>query len=85
VRNQLRVLREERAWSQGALADRLDVSRQTVNALETGRYDPSLPLAFRIARLFDRPIEAIFEPDPASDPPLTASRETGRRSPGSLP
>jgi putative transcriptional regulator len=63
VRNRLRALREARGWTQGALADRLDVSRQTVNALETGRYDPSLPLAFRIARLFGEPIEAIFEPD----------------------
>jgi putative transcriptional regulator len=79
MRNQLRALREERTWSQGALADRLDVSRQTVNALETGRYDPSLPLAFRIARLFDRPIEAIFEPDPELEPGrLPAARsETG--------
>lgn len=64
MKNSLRALREARGWTQGALADRLDVSRQTVNALETGRYDPSLPLAFRIARLFDRPIEAIFEPEP---------------------
>jgi putative transcriptional regulator len=63
VRNRLRALREARGWTQGALADRLDVSRQTVNALETGRYDPSLPLAFRIARLFGEQIEAIFEPD----------------------
>lgn len=61
--NDLRVLREHRGWTQGALADQLGVSRQTVNALETGRYDPSLPLAFRLARLFDRPIEAIFHPD----------------------
>jgi len=56
-------LREARGWTQGGLADQLDVSRQTVNALETGRYDPSLPLAFRIARLFAEPIEAIFDPD----------------------
>lgn len=63
MKNTLRNLREEHALSQGALAERLGVSRQTVNALETGRYDPSLPLAFRIARLFDRPIEAIFTPD----------------------
>lgn len=63
MKNQLRVLREQHGWSQGALADRLEVSRQTVNALETGRYDPSLPLAFRIARLFGQPIEAIFQPD----------------------
>jgi putative transcriptional regulator len=58
-----KTLREGQGWSQGALADQLQVSRQTVNALETGRYDPSLPLAFRIARLFGRPIEAIFHPD----------------------
>nr|WP_278254028.1 helix-turn-helix transcriptional regulator [Caulobacter sp. CCUG 60055] len=54
-------MRAERDWSQADLADRLQVSRQTVNALETGKYDPSLPLAFRIARLFGLPIEAIFE------------------------
>lgn len=59
-----RCSRGRRGWTQGALADPLDVSRQTVNALETGRYDPSLPLAFRIARLFDQPIEAIFDPEP---------------------
>lgn len=63
MKNVLRVLRAEREWSQADLADRLDVSRQTVNALETGKYDPSLPLAFKIARLFDRPIESIFQPD----------------------
>jgi putative transcriptional regulator len=57
------VLRAERGWSQGDLAERLDVSRQTVNALERGKYDPSLPLAFKIARLFGRSIEEIFEPD----------------------
>lgn len=61
--NDLRALREQRGWSQAALADQLQVSRQTVNALETGRYDPSLPLAFRIARLFERQIEAIFHPE----------------------
>lgn len=60
MENRLKVLRAERAWSQADLAGRLGVSRQTVNALETGRYDPSLPLAFRIARLFDQPIESIF-------------------------
>lgn len=60
MRNRLRVLRAEREWSQGDLADRLEVSRQSVNAIETGRYDPSLPLAFRIAELFDLPIESIF-------------------------
>ncbi len=63
MRNRLKELREAHGLTQGALADRLDVSRQTVNALETGRYDPSLPLAFRLARLFEEPIEAIFEPD----------------------
>jgi putative transcriptional regulator len=63
MQNRLRVLRAERAWSQAELAQRLRVSRQTVNAIETGKYDPSLPLAFRIARLFDQPIEKIFEAD----------------------
>jgi putative transcriptional regulator len=61
LRNRLRVLRAERGWSQADLADRLEVSRQSVNAIETGKYDPSLPLAFRIARLFDASIEQIFE------------------------
>jgi putative transcriptional regulator len=60
MKNRLKVLRAERDWSQADLAGRLDVSRQSVNAIETGKYDPSLPLAFRIARLFDQPIEAIF-------------------------
>ena len=63
MRNRLRKLREDQGWSQGELAERLEVSRQTVNALETGKYDPSLPLAFRIARLFDGRIEDIFMPD----------------------
>ena len=63
MKNRLKVLRAERDWSQADLAARLDVSRQSVNAIETGKYDPSLPLAFRIARLFDAPIEAIFEAD----------------------
>jgi putative transcriptional regulator len=63
VRNRLRVLRAERSWSQAELADRLGVSRQTVNAIENQRYDPSLPLAFDIARLFDLAIEQVFEPD----------------------
>ena len=58
--NRLRVLRAERSWSQADLAERLEVSRQSVNAIETGKYDPSLPLAFRIAELFDLPIEEIF-------------------------
>lgn len=58
--NRLRELREQMGWSQAALAERLDVSRQTINVLETGKYDPSLPLAFRIAKLFDEPIESVF-------------------------
>ncbi|WP_091144451.1 helix-turn-helix transcriptional regulator [Novosphingobium sp. CF614] len=60
MRNRLKVLRAERDWSQQDLADRLEVSRQSVNAIETGKYDPSLPLAFRIADLFDMAIEEIF-------------------------
>jgi putative transcriptional regulator len=60
MNNRLRVLRAERAWSQQDLAERLDVSRQSVNAIETGRYDPSLPLAFKIADLFGLTIEEIF-------------------------
>ena len=61
--SRVRELRERKGWSQGELAERLEVSRQTVNAIETGKYDPSLPLAFRIARLFGKPIESIFLPD----------------------
>lgn len=64
VKNRLPELRAERGWSQADLAERLGVSRQTVNAVETGRYDPSLPLAFTIARLFAQPIERIFKPEP---------------------
>jgi putative transcriptional regulator len=67
MKNRLHVLRAERNWSQADLAERLGVSRQTVNALETGKYDPSLPLAFKIARLFAHPIEEIFQPE--EDPP----------------
>jgi putative transcriptional regulator len=63
VKNRLKVLRAERDWSQQHLADQLGVSRQSVNAIETGKYDPSLPLAFRIAALFALPIEDIFAPD----------------------
>jgi putative transcriptional regulator len=63
VKNSLPALRAEQGWSQADLAEKLGVSRQTVNALERGKYDPSLPLAFRIARLFGRAIEEIFEPD----------------------
>lgn len=62
MNNQVRELRSEQLWSQADLAERLDVSRQTINAIETGKYDPSLPLAFKIARLFGRPIETIFLP-----------------------
>ena len=61
VINQVRELRTARGWSQAELGERLGVSRQTVNAIETGRYDPSLPLAFKIARLFERSIETIFQ------------------------
>ena len=63
MKNRLKVLRAERDWSQAQLADFLDVSRQTVNALETGKYDPSLPLAFKIAALFHCKIEEIFRPE----------------------
>jgi len=78
VKNRLKQLREAQGWSQGVLADRLDVSRQTVNALETGRYDPSLPLAFRIARLFAEPIEAIFDPE-QGDPADVGVQRAGVR------
>ena len=61
MKNRLRVLRAERKWSQASLADHLGVSRQSVNAIETGKYDPSLPLAFALARLFDCTIEEIFD------------------------
>lgn len=60
MKNRLKVLRAERNWSQAELAQRLEVSRQSVNAIETGKFDPSLPLAFKLARLFEIPIEAIF-------------------------
>lgn len=63
MRNRLKVLRAERNWSQADLADKLDVSRQSVNAIETGKYDPSLPLAFKIAKVFALPIEQIFSDD----------------------
>jgi putative transcriptional regulator len=67
MNNRLKVLRAERDWSQADLADRLGVSRQTVNAIETGKYDPSLPLAFKIARLFTQPIEHIFTDSTSSN------------------
>jgi putative transcriptional regulator len=63
MNNRLRTLRAELGWSQQLLAEKLEVSRQSVNAIETGRYDPSLPLAFKIARLFGKPIEKIFIAD----------------------
>jgi putative transcriptional regulator len=63
MKNQLRELRTTKEWSQGELAERLGVSRQTINAIETEKYDPSLPLAFKIARLFRQPIEKIFDAD----------------------
>lgn len=63
VRNRIRVLRAEREWSQAEVAERLGIARQTVNALETGKYAPSLPLAFKIAKLFDSPVDRIFDPE----------------------
>jgi putative transcriptional regulator len=73
MKNRLRVLRAERNWSQADLAQRLEVSRQSVNAIETGKFDPSLPLAFRLARLFETTIEAIFS-DEESDNPTASAR-----------
>jgi putative transcriptional regulator len=63
MKNRLKVLRAEFGWSQAVLAEKLGVSRQTVNAIENGKYDPSLPLAFKLARVFERSIEAIFDPE----------------------
>ena len=63
MKNRIRALRAERGWSQSRLGDALAVSRQTVNAIENGRYDPSLPLAFRLAEVFGEPIESLFTPD----------------------
>ncbi len=63
MKNRLPELRQLRKWSQGELADRLGVSRQTINAIETGKYDPSLPLALKIGRLFGQPVEKIFTPN----------------------
>jgi len=67
MKNRLKVLRAECDWTQADLAEKLEVSRQTVNAIETGKYDPSLPLAFKISRLFDQPIEQIFEDGAEAD------------------
>ena len=84
MKNRLHVLRAERGWSQADLAQRLNVSRQTVNAIENERYDPSLPLAFAIARIFGTTIERIFDPDgrPEGDdaPPATDNRLTRPRA-----
>lgn len=63
MKNKVSELRDQKGWTQGQLAKQLGVSRQSVNAIETGKYDPSLPLAFRIAAVFERPIEEIFRPD----------------------
>jgi len=63
VKNALKALRSERGWSQATLGEHLEISRQSVNAIETGRYDPSLPLAFKIARLFETTIESVFTPE----------------------
>ena len=71
MNNRLRVLRAEQRWSQADVAERLGVSRQTINAIETGKYDPSLPLAFSIARLFSMRIEDVFQPD--GERPVTAT------------
>ena len=78
--NRVRELRSERGWSQGELGEQLGVSRQTVNAIETGKYDPSLPLAFKIAALFDLAIEEVFEPDekPKRKTPATAEGRSRR-------
>ena len=67
MKNRLRVIRAERNWSQGDLAEQLDVSRQTINAIETGKYDPSLSLAFKVARLVGMKIEDLFQPDDEED------------------
>ncbi len=75
MKSRLRVLRAEREWSQAELAQRVDVSRQTVNAIETGKYDPSLPLAFKLARLFGIPIEDVFDPEDGAE-----SRSAARES-----
>ena len=74
MKNDLRVLRSQRGWSQGDLADALGVSRQSVNALETGKYDPSLPLAFRIARLFGKRVDEIFDDELGGSPNLRPDR-----------
>jgi putative transcriptional regulator len=81
MNNSLRVLRAERRWSQAELAERLSVSRQTINAIETGKYDPSLPLAFALARVFGRSIEEIFTPDGESKDLTAAESHRSERYP----
>lgn len=71
MKNRLKVLRAERNWSQADLAERLGVARQSINAIETGKFDPSLPLAFRLARLFQCSIEAIFDDENNLPPPVS--------------
>jgi putative transcriptional regulator len=80
MKNGLRVLRAQRSWSQAELAERLGVSRQTVNAIETARYDPSLPLAFKIAATFKKPIEEIFQPEIEEEGSVGLDRERHTRS-----
>jgi putative transcriptional regulator len=75
MKNRLKVLRAERDWSQQELADRLSVSRQTINSIETGKYDPSLPLAFALARLFDLPVESLFLDEAASTRETAEARD----------
>lgn len=79
MKNSLKARRAANGWSQAHLADLLDVSRQTVNAIETGRYDPSLPLAFKLAAVFDTAIEDLFEPEvePRSEPAAAPDRARG--------
>lgn len=84
MQNRLRVLRAERKWSQADLADHLGVSRQTINAIETEKYDPSLPLAFKLARLFNMPIEAIFQdeaPEDQAEPEQVGTRRDALKQP----
>ena len=76
MRNRLKVLRAERDWTQARLAQELEVSRQTINAIETGKFDPSLPLAFGIARLFQLSIEEIFQPEEISESSTLTRKET---------
>lgn len=80
MKNRLKVLRAERNWSQADLAERLEVSRQTINAIETEKYDPSLPLALKIGRLFDQCVEKIFLDEAAGDPSLLRRDRSDRVS-----